>query len=323
VTVLVSVIIPARNAERTAQDVLDALSRQTLTREKYEVIVVDDRSTDRTREVVRAREFARLVAMPRHGGSYAARNLGLDHARGEVMAFTDADCRPAPDWLESGLADLDAYSADLLSGHVDVPLRAHPSVTEVVDVCWHLDQVRFFRMGFAATANLFVRRAVFEQVGGFNGRLTSNGDCEFCLRATAHDLELAYSARAVVAHPPRTRPSQAVRKAFRLGYGRAQTEVDGSMPRCMTAISRHAPKRRGLLLAGEMRALIVGREIFGIDRVRSQGYEPSRAKLILIRLAAYLQVDLPRIAGYVVGRVRAHRALRGGIGPPRGHPTIP
>jgi glycosyltransferase involved in cell wall biosynthesis len=105
--VVVSVIIPARNAVGTLSDALEALELQTLPRESYEIHVVDDGSTDGTPALVRASSRARLLEMPRRGGSYAARNLGLEHAHGEVIAFTDADCRPAENWLRQGLEGLD------------------------------------------------------------------------------------------------------------------------------------------------------------------------------------------------------------------------
>jgi hypothetical protein len=305
----VSVIIPARNASRTLPGTLAALARQTLSRESFEVLVVDDRSSDDTAALVRASGFARLVEMPRRGGSYAARNLGLDHARGGVIAFTDADCRPAADWLAHGLADLRGQAAELLGGRIDLPLRPRPSVAELADVCWHLNQARFVQMGFAATANLFVRRAVFDRIGRFNERLASNGDRELCLRATAHGFRLAYSHGAVVVHPPRARARDAVRKGFRLGLGRAQTDVFGQFP-----APRSAPKpvgagpgRRLRAAIRKLRGLVTGPQVFGIDRVLSQGYVPSPMELVRIELAAHLLIELPEAAGYVAGRLGARR----------------
>jgi cellulose synthase/poly-beta-1,6-N-acetylglucosamine synthase-like glycosyltransferase len=308
------VIIPARNAARTLPSTLEALERQTLAGDSYEVLVIDDGSTDRTAALVQACDLARVVQMPRRGGSFAARNLGLRHARGEIIAFTDADCLPAPDWLQHGLSDLDTHAADLLGGRIDVPLRPRPSVPELLDVCWHLDQAHTLQIGFVATANLFVRSAVFERVGTFDGRLISTGDREFCWRATAHGSRLAYSPRAVVVHPPRTRAGQGVRKAFRLGFGRAQREVfaPGTAPRAEAERQRSGLRRRWLRLPGTFWALIGRGEMFGIHRLRSQGYEPSRRQLLLIRLSAYLLFDLPEMTGYLVGRRSAGKRLRAG-----------
>ena len=305
--VLVSVIVPVRNAAGTLSETLDAVERQTLPQECYELLVVDDRSTDESRSLVRANDLARLVEMPRRGGSYAARNLGLDHARGEVIAFTDADCRPASDWLQEGLSDLDAQAAELLGGYIEVPLGPRPSITELLDVCWHFDQAHTLQLGFVANANLFARRAVFDRVGRFDGDLHSHGDREFCRRATAHGFKLAYSPRAVIVHPPRTRARQAVAKAFRLGVGRAQTDISPGRFGSRRADRPRSLSRTPQALTGKVRDLIAGPEVFGVHRVRSQGYEPSRSQLILIQLGAYLLIDLPQMAGYLVGRIRARR----------------
>jgi hypothetical protein len=299
-----SVIVPARNAAGTLQTTLDALGRQTLPRESYEVLLVDDRSSDGTEMLIGRFPHVRLLRMPARGGSYAARNLGLDHARGAVIAFTDADCRPAADWLESGLSELEALGADLLGGHIDVPLHRLPSLAELLDVSQHLDQARLVERGFAVTANLLVRRAVFDRIGPFNGRLISSGSREFCLRARDDGFRLAYSGRTVVVHPPRTRAGQLVRKGFRLGVGRAQVELFGRGP--AREVEPKRPQPGADLPRGArryLRALINGPEIYGIDRVRSLGHDPTAGRRILMAVAGYLWIDLPRSMGYLATRL--------------------
>lgn len=94
---MISVVIPAYNEEKNITACLESLHRQTLPRTEYEIIVVDGNSKDRTREL--AAPFADLVFIqtsPRVGG---ARNDGAMRAKGEIVAFTDADCILPPDWL--------------------------------------------------------------------------------------------------------------------------------------------------------------------------------------------------------------------------------
>src|SRR5205823_6291281 len=110
---MVSVIVPAFNAERTIGDCLAALVGQDYPRERLEIIAVDNRSTDRTAAVMCAYPV-RVVAERRVQSSYAARNAGLAEARGAILCFTDADCLPDTGWvraLVAGLADDDAGGA--------------------------------------------------------------------------------------------------------------------------------------------------------------------------------------------------------------------
>jgi glycosyltransferase involved in cell wall biosynthesis len=100
-----SVIVPAYQAEGTIGACVRALNAQTLPRDRYEIIVVDDDSTDRTANVAREAGADRVLTVP-HGGPAAARNAGVDAARGEIVLFTDADCEPSPEWLERMVAPL-------------------------------------------------------------------------------------------------------------------------------------------------------------------------------------------------------------------------
>jgi glycosyltransferase involved in cell wall biosynthesis len=95
----VSIIIPAHNAEKTIKICLEALQNQTVSRDSYEIIVVDDGSTDNTWDQVSTFKDVRLLKQQKAGPS-AARNLGVNHALGEILLFTDDDCQPVDDWIE-------------------------------------------------------------------------------------------------------------------------------------------------------------------------------------------------------------------------------
>jgi len=156
--VAVSVIVPARDAGPTLARTLAALTGQELD-QRFEVIVVDDGSRDDTAAIVSGFAPAvTLVANERSQGPGAARNRGAAVAHGPVLAFTDADCFPAPGWLAHGLRAL--READLVQGRV----APDPSVarTPFDRTLWVEDHG-----GFYQTANLFVRRETFDAVGGF------------------------------------------------------------------------------------------------------------------------------------------------------------
>jgi glycosyltransferase involved in cell wall biosynthesis len=152
------VIIPARDAEHTLPRTLSALAAQERI-SGFEVIVVDNGSRDETAALAEhAPVVSRVVRRRRGGGAGSARNAGVAVAASSTIAFIDADCSPAPRWLEMGTAAL-AY-ADLVQGRVlpDPLARLGPfDRTLQVDGAY----------GLFESANLFVRRELFDRLGGF------------------------------------------------------------------------------------------------------------------------------------------------------------
>jgi glycosyltransferase involved in cell wall biosynthesis len=152
------VIIPARDAAPTLGRTLDALRRQQLD-QSFEVIVVDDGSRDETAAIVeRHAPHVALIRNRASEGPGGARNRGARAARAPVLAFTDADCFPAPDWLAHGARAL--ATADLVQGRVEPdPAIARTPFDRSLSV--QADG------GFYQTANLLMKREAFDAVGGF------------------------------------------------------------------------------------------------------------------------------------------------------------
>lgn len=193
----VSVIVPVYKDWDALRVTLEALKRQTLPEVAYEVIVADNGP----QALADAPKGVRYCHEPR-GYSYTARNAGAAIARGEVLAFTDADCSPAPDWLAQGLAALDATQADVLGGKIAIS-PAPTTLAGKFFAAFSLRQEDIFRTHKAlATANLFARRKAFDKVNGFDARFQSGGDWDFCRRVTAAGGVLVFSEAAVVRHTP-------------------------------------------------------------------------------------------------------------------------
>ncbi len=214
---VVSVIVPVRDAAGRIASCLEALCAQSWPDEALQVIVVDDGSVDETRGRVRAFPVE-LVAMRSAGSPYAARNVGLQQARCEILAFTDSDCIPAKDWIAQGVAKLQADGADLAAGQVRFrcsdPLRAD----ELFDAIRHLDHERSVERGVAMTSNLFVRRAVFDALGPFDATRRSGEDAGFTGRATGAGYALVYAPEALAEKAAR-RGLALWRKSVRVGRG--------------------------------------------------------------------------------------------------------
>ncbi|WP_043749550.1 glycosyltransferase family 2 protein [Methylobacterium nodulans] len=208
---LVSVVIPHVNDLANLERCLDLLAAQTLPPGTVEVVVADNGSAAGLAAVeALAAGRARVVPAPIRGAG-PARNAGVAAARGNILAFIDSDCRPAPDWLEQGLKALDA--ADIVGGAVRVEAenRAAPTPVEAFELVFAFrNDLYVQRKGFTVTANMLVRRTVFEAVGPFANGLSE--DVEWCHRARARGYRLAYAPAARVAHPARRTWEELVRK---------------------------------------------------------------------------------------------------------------
>jgi glycosyltransferase involved in cell wall biosynthesis len=216
----VSVIIPVRNAASTLSACLDGVATQVGVEDvEVEVVVVDNGSTDGSGDLARAHPVVTRVVVESRPGSYAARNAGLAAASGQLLAFTDADTVPQAGWLAAARARMDD-GADAVGGAIEPVRSAAPTVWERYDTALYLDQRSFVeRDGFAATANLVVRRDVLDAVGAFDATLRSSGDLEFGRRLTAAGYRLVYAPDALVLHTPRRTARDTWKLHRRLGAG--------------------------------------------------------------------------------------------------------
>ncbi|MDH3428671.1 MAG: glycosyltransferase [Gammaproteobacteria bacterium] len=221
VPLFVSVIVPVFNDQAGIDRCVDALTKQSYPLDRYEIIVVDNNSEPPIHiqsDVISRIQLATCSTV----GSYAARNVGIDKSHGEVLAFTDADCVPEPDWIKEGVAALLAGGSECLVGgavlfHAPESRRA----TELYQyVSGFPQRANVTERGFAATANLFGHRKHFDRVGLFNTELLSGGDLDWCLRAAQHGIKAAFCEAAIVVTSPRADLFSAIRQARRVAGGR-------------------------------------------------------------------------------------------------------
>ncbi len=246
---LVSVVVPHRDDLVRLDHCLTALEAQTIDRDRFEIIVSDNGSsagTEAVSAVIAGRASLTCVAEP---GAGPTRNGGVALAAGEVLAFTDSDCVPAPGWLEAGLAALGEN--DLVGGAMTVADPPGPRTgAQSFELVFAFDNRAYvLDKGFSVTANLFCRREVFDAAGGFAAGTAE--DMEWCRRATDRGYRLGYAADALVEHPPRGDWRALVTKLRRQNVERYALQKDSARGRLSwlayawllpLSILAHAPK---------------------------------------------------------------------------------
>lgn len=226
----VSVIIPVYNQAAPLQRCLAALAAQTYGRSHCEIIVIDNGSADAEAIAAAVAPYDNVTltteATP---GSYAARNHGLTLARGDILAFTDADCVPAADWLAAGVQHLTQHpDCGQVVGAIDLffadPER--PTPVELYEQMTAFPQERLLKqLHGGATANLFTWRKIIEAVGPFDPYLKSNGDLEWGQRVHAHGYAQIYADAVRVQHPARSSWAELTVRTRRLVGGQYERQL--------------------------------------------------------------------------------------------------
>lgn len=255
----VSVIIPVYNDANRLALCLDALSQQTVPANEFEIIVVDNGSDNPPEDVVRGRTNCQLLHQQKPG-SYAARNRGLQVARGEYLAFTDADCLPSQDWLAAGIRALQENPrASIVGGDILIfpKVQQRPSAVELFDIAFGLpQQANITKRGRCMTANLFTRRSVFDEVGVFDEHIFSGGDHMWCNRVTEAGGQVMFEQQALIRHPARDSMDDLLRQAKREMGGRVDRrkveKYRGRWGRTLRNIARmYLPNIGKIMLAKE------------------------------------------------------------------------
>jgi GT2 family glycosyltransferase len=202
---LISVIVPHQNQPRDLDACLGSLYAQSLEPGAFEVIVVDNGSTSPPLGVVERYPGTVLLQELRPGPG-PARNRGVEVADGEILAFTDADCRVHPDWLGSALAAFEhAPRRTILGGDVRIWREPNTKLTAIEayeSVFAYRFKLYIEQHGFCGTGNLIMRRSDFDDIGPFRG-IDVAEDMEWGRRARAAGYVFRYIPGMIVFHPPR------------------------------------------------------------------------------------------------------------------------
>ncbi|RKZ30303.1 glycosyltransferase AglE [bacterium] len=214
----VSVVIPVLNSPENIKRCLDGLMRQTYPEDLFEIIVVDNGSTDNTPEIVRQYPvkflFEKEIRSP-----YAARNRGIKESKGEIIALIDAGCTPITAWLESGINTMITENADLVGGKVTFTFGEKKTISEIFDSISNAQIKQSIEdRGVAKGGNLFVRKTVFEKVGLFPENVRSGADVLWTGCAIRAGFKPVYSPNAEVFYSARGF-CPLIKKSYRVGKG--------------------------------------------------------------------------------------------------------
>ncbi len=233
---MVSVVICAYNAERTMESCLKSLRH--LDYPNYEVVVVDDGSRDKTAGIAARFPDFRLIRQPNKGLS-VARNVGMHAALGEIIAYTDSDCVVDPHWLTLMVGALTANGFDACGGPNYAPHeegRTEACVAASPGAPCHVLTAED-RAEHLAGCNMVFRKAVLQQIGGFDPQFTAAGDdVDICWRALDAGFVLGFCPAAFVWHFRRN-----TLKAYYMqqrGYGKAEAMLYFKYPQRFNALGQ-------------------------------------------------------------------------------------
>jgi glycosyltransferase involved in cell wall biosynthesis len=225
-TLKISVVIPAFNAEPTMAEAVRAVVNQPLPRGDFECIVVDDGSKDRTAEIAR-NAGADVLRLPQNHGIGGARNAGIERARGNWVAFTDADCVPSRRWLNTMLAAAETADSSILAlAGKTLGLDSRTPAARFIDLIGALDAETYLRhetLPWAPGGNAAYRRENLLAIGGFDPAMKSYETAELNLRMTDRfGGRTLYLSSAIVLHRHRRTWRALWKQQRNYGVGYAQ-----------------------------------------------------------------------------------------------------
>ncbi len=281
-----TIIVPVYNSQNTIGQCIDGLTKQTIDRAAYEIIIVDDGSTDRTEEIVG--QYPDVTYLPvKHGGPAAARNAGSYAARGEILAFTDSDCIPAPDWLEKLTAPFDNPRVVGVKGVYRSNQKS--IMARFVQLEYEYKYRRMAEQAsidFIDTYAAAYLRDIFLKNGGFEISFSTASveDQELSFRLASKGYLLLFEPEAIVFHKHDATLIEYIRRKVGIGYWKAY--MLRWLPQKTFSDSHTSPSQRWQIasLAFSALTLIAGLRF------------PAALWLALISFVIFLLISLPFIS---------------------------
>jgi cellulose synthase/poly-beta-1,6-N-acetylglucosamine synthase-like glycosyltransferase len=219
---MVSVIVPLFNAQRTVEECQKGLLNQDYPRSHYEIIIADNNSTDDTASIV-GNLPVKYIEEKEIQSSYAARNQGIRHSRGDVLAFIDADCFAERTWLSRAIQGFSDAAVSCVAGGIRGACPGNSVEQYLVDSDMLSQEFTLNHefLPYAQTANALYRRAVLDRIGLFEENWTSGGDADLAWRMQIEThFSVHYVPEAIVFHKHRSTVKGLWLQRLKWGEGR-------------------------------------------------------------------------------------------------------
>lgn len=219
-----SIIVPTYERPAQLTECLAALAQLEYPRDRFEVIVIDDGGRNPLAHITDGFRGRLDITMlfQANAGPAAARNTAAARARGELLVFTDDDCRPEPSWLQHLVERFASRPERAIGGRTINALHnnLYSSTSQmIIDVGYAQNNPDPENSHFFASNNLAVPRESFRTVGGFDPNFTTSEDRDLCARWVARGLRMTYAPEAVVQHAHHLTLWSFCRQHFRYGRG--------------------------------------------------------------------------------------------------------
>lgn len=209
-----SIVICSYNREKYILDAMESVKRQNLDYSQFELLVVNNNSTDSTHELCRKFETKKgdlqyTYVIEKKAGLSNARNCGIAHAKGEIITFIDDDAIAEPDFAQNIIAHFDQYQhIDAIGGKVlpifpgdQEPEWLSPYLNGLVTKVDFGDSVKPYSNKYPAGCNMSFRKQVFDELGGFNPNLVWRNDDKYIfLKLYKNNKKTLYAPNVVVHH---------------------------------------------------------------------------------------------------------------------------
>ena len=224
---MISVIIPVYNASSFLNKLFDSLKLQTLDTDKFEILFIDNNSTDNS--AINIKTFIdnnlvynfKLYSYTKKASSYGARNYGITKASGDIFVFTDSDCILDANYLKNIYNNFESYTQKIISGAVNLIVENSRNIWENFDKQVHMRNDIRAKNSEIATANMAISRKLFEKIGCFD-EVTSGGDFSFSQKAKEMRFSISFHPDILVNHPTRKSYYEIEKKMLRVAEGNGE-----------------------------------------------------------------------------------------------------